>query len=399
MTLSTTTERVLFVDDDVHLLQALRRSLRKRLDLVTAEGGEEGLRCFDDEGPFSVVVADMRMPRMDGIAFLQAVRRRSPQTIRLMLTGNNDLETATKAVNHGEVFRFLNKPCHPDELVQAVTDGQRQFQLEQAERDLLERTLTGTVHLMTDILAMVDEEDRLSSADLQADLRWLCQAFAVDPAWPVEVAGQLHHIGVVGLPPGTVVRWRNGRILDHEEQNMIAEIPVIGSQFLANVPRLEPVAQIVLWQDKHFDGGGHPPGGYSGEDIPIGSRILKVLKDLAEAEQTGIHRCDALVSMLHRDGVYDMRLVEALAGRYPVSAPTVESATIEEPARVERCARDMKVDSVVLADVKTVDGAVLVSAGNRITGPMLQRLVNFGRLGKLAEPIPVNEHAQPRRAR
>ena len=130
------TERVLFVDDDPQILNAFRRGLRKRLDLHTAEGGKAGLEALEKEGPFAVVVSDQQMPEMDGITLLREVKNRAPLTVRMMLTGNADQGTAAAAVNEGHIFRFLTKPCTPDELAAAVDAAKEQYRLVTAERDL-----------------------------------------------------------------------------------------------------------------------------------------------------------------------------------------------------------------------------------------------------------------------
>src|ERR1022692_2024409 len=109
-------EKILFVDDDPNLLASCERSLRRHFQIETAEGGEAGLAKLASRGPYAVVVADRQMPRMDGIEFLGAVRKRAPDTVRIMLTGNADLEGAIRVVNEGNIFRFLTKPCPPDLL-------------------------------------------------------------------------------------------------------------------------------------------------------------------------------------------------------------------------------------------------------------------------------------------
>ena len=76
-------------------------------------------------GPFAVVVADMRMPGMDGVEFLQHVKEMSPDTVRIMLTGNADMQTAIDAVNKGNIFRFLTKPCPYETMTVAVNAGDR----------------------------------------------------------------------------------------------------------------------------------------------------------------------------------------------------------------------------------------------------------------------------------
>ena len=91
-------EKILFVDDEPNVLQSMERQLRKRFSLRTAEGGEEALRILKEEGPFAVIVSDMRMPGMDGVQLLSRTKEIYPDTVRLMLTGNADQDTAVDAV-------------------------------------------------------------------------------------------------------------------------------------------------------------------------------------------------------------------------------------------------------------------------------------------------------------
>ena len=113
-------KRILFVDDDANALQAYQRVLRRRFEIDTALGAEEALEAIHRRGPYAVVVADMRMPKMTGVAFLAQVRDIAPQTVRMVLTGNADEQTETDAIERGCVFRFLTKPCPLDALAEAL---------------------------------------------------------------------------------------------------------------------------------------------------------------------------------------------------------------------------------------------------------------------------------------
>jgi DNA-binding NtrC family response regulator len=93
------------VDDEVNILSGIARQQRKRFDIWTAVGGKKGLEVMKEEGPFAIVVADMNMPGMNGIEFLSEVRKCYPDTVRMMLTGNADQQTAVDAVNQGAIFR------------------------------------------------------------------------------------------------------------------------------------------------------------------------------------------------------------------------------------------------------------------------------------------------------
>lgn len=134
------TEKVLLVDDDTVMLSVVRHQLDGRFDIVTAGGGTEALAAVESQGPFAAVVCDMRMPGMDGIEVLGKIREVAPDTVRIMLTGHADLQTAMDSINQGNIFRFLTKPCPADDLARGIEAGLRQYRLVAAERELLERT-------------------------------------------------------------------------------------------------------------------------------------------------------------------------------------------------------------------------------------------------------------------
>ena len=150
------TEKVLCVDDEPRVLRAYERTLDEQFDIEIAVGGEEALEAISQQGPYAVVVADMRMPGMNGVELLAEVRQRAPDTVRMMLTGNADQQTALEAVNQGHIFRFMTKPCPPDHLRQAFEAAAEQHRLVNAERVLLEQTLRGSINTLTDILAMIN---------------------------------------------------------------------------------------------------------------------------------------------------------------------------------------------------------------------------------------------------
>jgi PAS domain S-box-containing protein len=132
-------EKILLVDDEQSVLDAFSRQLRKKYNMETAASGSEGLKKIADSGPFAVIIADMRMPVMDGITFLREVRQATPESVRMMLTGNPDQQTAIEAIKHGAIFRFLAKPCSPENLEEALDAGLAQYRLIAGEKELLKR--------------------------------------------------------------------------------------------------------------------------------------------------------------------------------------------------------------------------------------------------------------------
>ena len=132
--------KVLFVDDDAKILAAFRRRLRKRFTIETVLGGNEGLNLIESDGPFAVVVADYCMPQMNGVEFLSRVREVAPEAVRMMLTGSADLQSAAQAVNEGNIFRFLTKPCSMDALSEALNSGIEEYKRANDEREFNQKT-------------------------------------------------------------------------------------------------------------------------------------------------------------------------------------------------------------------------------------------------------------------
>jgi len=134
---------ILLIDDDPSLLAALQRQLHKDFNLTLAQGGDAALaavsRANERQEPFAVVVCDMRMPGMDGLEVLKRITAQSPDTVRIMLTGKVDQQTAVDAINMGNVFRFFAKPCRTEDLAEGLHAALAQYRSVKAERDLLER--------------------------------------------------------------------------------------------------------------------------------------------------------------------------------------------------------------------------------------------------------------------
>lgn len=113
-------DKILFVDDEPAILDGLRRALHDRFLVSGADGGEQGLAKLRTDGPFAVVVSDMQMPGMNGAQFLARASEMVPDTVRILLTGHADINAAIDAVNQGNIFRFLTKPCEKHVLLEAI---------------------------------------------------------------------------------------------------------------------------------------------------------------------------------------------------------------------------------------------------------------------------------------
>ncbi|HAR63804.1 MAG: hypothetical protein DKM50_08675 [Candidatus Margulisiibacteriota bacterium] len=128
--------KILLVDDEDNILSSYKRMLKNKYIIETAAGGAAALAVLNTRGPFSVVICDYKMPGMNGIQFLAEIKDLFPDTIRIMLTGQADLNMAIDAVNEGNIFRFLTKPCDSELLEKSILAAFRQHELIMSEREL-----------------------------------------------------------------------------------------------------------------------------------------------------------------------------------------------------------------------------------------------------------------------
>lgn len=137
--------KILFVDDDERILRGYKRLLMDKFTITAFSDPVEAVKHLKVDNSFSVIISDFKMPGMDGVRFLSIAREIAPDITRIMLTGNADLETAVNAVNNGNIFRLLLKPCDNELLLRAIRDGIDLYQLHVSEKELLEKTLRGSV--------------------------------------------------------------------------------------------------------------------------------------------------------------------------------------------------------------------------------------------------------------
>lgn len=367
---------ILLVDDEVAILDGLRRQLRKRFTVHTATSGAEALELLRAE-PVSVVVSDMRMPQMDGATFLSEVRLRHPNVVRILLTGQADTQAAIAAVNEGQIYRFLTKPCPPEVLLEEIGSAVELNRLVAAEKELLGTTLRRTVEALIDTLSLAQPTAFGRAVRITRTVTELAEALGIEEPWEIEVTAMLAHLGAVTLPPNVLEKLDTGRPLSEEEEDMAARVPEISRKLVGAIPRLEEVAAAIGWHRARFDGQPATPHVPSGADLPLAARVLRVAVDFDTGTSQRPAVQDTLAAMTADAGAYDPRVLEALVGIHGGEAVGGEPLEID----IDQLEPDM----VVFDDVLTTDGVMLISRGTVVTEPLVLRLENYigqGRVGR-----------------
>ena len=228
--------RVLCVDDEPAVLDSLRRQLYAEFAVIGVDNGPAALALLGEDDSFSVLMSDMRMPGMDGAALLMGARSVRPEAVRILLTGQADMEDAVAAVNDGNIFRFLIKPCPRPVLVKALTDAAEQHRMITAERELLERTFRGSVAALFEVLSLANPLAFARAARIQRIVHQLVEATRPGDSWRIEIAAMLSQIGTVVLAPETVSKLNVGSPLSAEEQLQVHVLPWHAESLLAQNP-------------------------------------------------------------------------------------------------------------------------------------------------------------------
>jgi len=409
----------LFVDDEANILSALKRLFRPLgYRVFTAESGAQGLAVLEREA-VDLVISDMRMPEMNGAQFLEQVRLKWPEVVRILLTGYADIGSTIAAINRGEIYRYIAKPWEDNDVILVVRHALERKRLEQEKRRLEELThrqneelrdlnanLEAKVEARTKELRQAMglletahrklKENFLISIKVFSNLielregamaghsrraaehaRNLAQHMGLKDAEAQDVlfAALLHDIGKIGLPDRLL--YKPFVSLTGEERTEVVKHPATGEAALMALENLRGAARLIRSHHERHDGMGFPDG-LVGAEIPLGARILAVANDY-DALQNG-----TLLAKRVSGAEAQRFLIEGKGRRYD---PQVVDAFIDllgRPASMEIPVRERKVKSaelrggmVLTRDLVTKDGMLLLSRDYLLEDSLIGKIRNF----------------------
>jgi response regulator RpfG family c-di-GMP phosphodiesterase len=357
--------QVLCVDDEIRVIEGLALLLRKEYDVQLASNAAEGLQKVSAMSNLAVVISDMRMPGMDGASFLQEVKMRRPDATRILLTGEAGREGAIRAVNEGQIFRFLTKPCPIDQLRTAIEAGVIQHRLMIAERLVLQETLIGAIKALMEVLAIANPVAFGRASRIKRLVMDCAAKLGTAEFWQLEAAALLSQVGYVALPPALVEKLHFGERLSPEEQAKVAAVPDVAEKLLEHIPRLEPVIQILValnWKDAQLKALGDGT-------IGLGTRILGIVLDYESQVAQGKSREAIFEYLRGRQDRYGEKIVEQLAD--------CVGTTQTDDTSLEIQLRQVSPGMSIQQDIRTHLGALIVPKGFEVTKTFLERIANI----------------------
>lgn len=351
--------RVLFVDDDASLLEAVRRSVRGDFQVDVVPGPDAALEALRAHGGYRVLISDYRMARMDGLQLMEHARRISPLTCRMLFTGLADLDTAVRAINEGQIFRLLRKPCRPDVVSAAIREAIAQFEVLEEQHELLDRTFRASLDTLVEMMAMTSPLAHARALRVRETVREFCQWRGMAAPAYLEQASVLSQLGLATLPMPTVERVYLGQPATAEERVLLDEIPNRLRRLLTHIPRIDKVLEALLFQDRDFTPPDlHAPGPW-GLEIPEGARLLRIVVAHDVCLSKGLSMRDASRELHRRRDQFDPTLLDEF---------NTFQGEQEASRRIRHIAlSELQVGMTLAEDVIGGQGVLLIGRGQKVT--------------------------------
>jgi putative two-component system response regulator len=383
---------ILVVDDDPIARKLTRQLLGPLVDAVhAAASGEDALKVAAQLDP-DLILLDVTMPGIDGFEVCRRLREdpRTQEVPVIMVTALHDRRSRLKGLEVG-ADDFICKPYDRTELrirVRSILRINRYRRLVE-ERERRESTWRGALDVLSELLAVRDPGTFGAAKRIERRAVDLARRLNVTDLDTVRLASMFCQVGRLTIPDSLLAKSATHHHLSRAERKLIRAIPDSSRKVLGYLPNLKSVGHVVFWQDKNYDGTGYPTEDLDGRTVPLASRILRVARDFERLIDLGLNVEEAQVRLHAQDRWYDPAVIGALDAQMMEAA-----ATYAVRARDIRLA-ELRIGMEVLEDIVTIDELlVVVGTGTEITGPLLERLHNFGRLKGIREPLVV-KRAEP----
>ncbi|MBB3243183.1 response regulator RpfG family c-di-GMP phosphodiesterase [Pseudomonas sp. Tn43] len=413
--------RLLLVDDEESILNSLRRLLRGQpYEVLLATSGAQALEIMAQQ-PVDLVMSDARMPNMDGATLLAHIHQRYPDTIRIMLTGYADPSAIIKAINEGQIHRYISKPWHDEEMLLTLRQSLAYQYSERERLRLVQQTWdqneklkrlnttlekhvaarTAELQQTADMLDLAYEELKRSYVtgtevfSLLANLRLppakqtnrqiielvrvYCKLHGLDEGTrrDLTMAAALYNIGKLSWTDSMMSTPSD--LLHHNDRERYRGYPKQSESLLMTLDPMKDAARLILHHQERWDGSGFPDR-LKGEAIPFGSRLLKLAVDFIELQrglilERQMNSDEALVYIRQYAGrLYDPELVEDFI---QVCATYLSDVTLADPTVKVLTTRDLAAGMILARNLNADNGMLLLNAGKVLNGPLVEKLIAF----------------------
>lgn len=374
-------KRILIVDDDADILMAYHRNLRKYFTIKTTTDPYEAIDLIKDSEPFSVILTDYNMPELNGLELLNHIKKIDSEVVKILITGFADLEIAIKALNQNNVFRFITKPIAMDDLIEVLNIGFNQFELVTSEKNLLENTLKGSIKLLIELMSLSNKSVFNKSMRLRKYSKIIADGLNLKRTWDIEISALLSQIGCLSIPIDIIEKKYAGMVLTNDELNLYNSHPEISKNLLKYIPKLEEIAEAILHQNSDFHSYNSLYDNYRKNDLPLLSRILKIIIDFDDFKTHGLDDNTSLSEMKSNSFKYDIEILKVLEKAITGNFISKEIRSIPF--------KNIRIGMTLADDIRDSKGNILLKNGYEITDVILIQLINASKVRSINEPLKV----------
>ncbi len=423
--LVVTRQSVLLVDDEPNILEALSRTLRKEnFDIITATSGEQALSLLFNRS-VDLVISDQRMPGMGGSELISKIKERYPETIRIILTGYQDISAAVAAINEGGAYQFLQKPWDDETLKLTIRRALLQYQLTQENKSLrtqvekqnqelkdlnlrlekrfeekarladkkseeaknlnddLRKNFASSIEVIRKIISIRQPEENDHHLQVKKIVDFILPRMGIEPpdsVW-ISTAAALHGIGRSVLPDAILSRTVNAM---SEAERKIYESHVLhAAEIMECIPQLKPLAPLLRSHQERWDGKGYPDR-LKGDDIPTGAQIIGIASDYVRS-RTRLTVDQARDLIFRNSGLaYQPKLVQLMVEYIQHEESALPTFTIAQLRP-----HQLKEGMVLANDLKTSTGLLIASKESSLSLMSIEKIKERHAALPFIEPIMV----------
>jgi len=400
-------KKILYVDDEANLLSSFRSLLRKEdVETYLLQDSTKILQALEQNGPFSVVLSDQRMPGLTGAQLLGKVARIHPNTVRILVTGYSDYDEMISAINTGGIHHYITKPWKDDEMKKIINTMSERYNLSYHNeylvaqlqkkniqlKELLDGTILESTHLLVDILSYINphaaaQTDRVKATGLPIVNK--VANVSHQEKWEISIAFDLFNLGFAVLPTWVQLALNKEGLTAADRFSICNNHQLLAAQLIERIPGFDGAARIIQLSRKDFNGNGSPEDIIvSGKDIPLGARLLKIFVDLDKRRSPHFKDIEILKAMGDQPTKYDVELISMVMDTYN---------SIEELKTKELMVfpQDLMPGMLVLQTVQTQSGIKLVNPNTVLTKTSLMAIRSWEKLEAVQGPIKVEVKINP----
>lgn len=408
--------KIVFVDDETEVLMALKRIFRRDYEITTFDDPSAAIE-FLSKNKVHLVISDMKMPHISGAKVLAAAKELQPKSKRILLSGYSDMQSTIEAINQGGIHAYITKPWDNTQIKELVADAvnsvilevknerltiqlhKKNKELEELNRLLDEKVSQRTaslnesltklstastkqrrlLHQVIEMISLIAAEQRDSHYEddirIAKQCRLLGHKLKLDKnsLTHLYLAASLHELGKISLPEHLLTIPESA--MTNEQLLTLHKQATKGAEIIDTIPSLHDVSDILRYQYEKFSGNGYP-GEKKAEQIPIGARILAIVRDydkyisgaFSKKKLTPRDALLAIKSLANK--TYDAKIVDAFANLL---------ANIPPGSDAQFClTTDMlKAGMIIAQDIKYANGSVLLTEGSLLTNAAIGRMEQY----------------------